>query len=907
MWRVGLCALLVLAACDGKDAEETDTVAMSGPTLTHTPPAGVVEGNAITFDVVAEDADDVRSVTLYHRITGESAFQPVTMTAGDAGTWTAVVESEDVAAPGVDYYFKAADAGATSATSYLPESGASAPFVVAVNVQGLPVPFFEDFELLEEEEDTLQDIGWANATVGFRGYGWDLSTAQLRSGVQSVYHSRGHSETGPMEDWLIGPALDFSTLSDAQVAWWEYGNNVEVAAHSLYVSTGSRDPESGDWVLVADALRAPPEDAWGASQVVDLSAWAGSSTVYVAWVFTGTNADDWWIDDVQVSPLAPFFDTSFTVEPSPIRPGDSGVLTLEVANGSTVDAADLTVTVTFPEGGASTDEGSVTVPSLAAGTTSLEDFTLHVDAETADNSYVPVTITIAEGDTTTEIDGSLLVGLQSIATITYTPSAEESVALVLGVGDPDAPAWERTIYSELTADTVSLTLDVTDDHAMLPPAAGADRWFVRANPSVGGTLEEFTLTVDGVDYRSGDVPAVIVEETVVYLPTPPAFDVTTTTTPTVLSPGDIGSTLTLAVRNVGSDSSGPIVASFASADADLTVTEGGPITLSADTLATDEVAAVTAFSFDVAASHTDSTDVNAVLTLSDDLETWDVPLRLEVPYPVMRITTMEIDDDGHDAVLDAGESAELTLRVTNAGDASSSGIVFGSLTAEATGTAIVDVSTNVESFGSISAGNTKEGADPWDITVLSGADGDTVDLLLTLVDNDRTYEVRTTLVLGESPWQPLSALDDAVSDALDSWDFDIVNGRWRVNDGDLEMELTSDTVFDPTTLFVEMWGQSPGSDWLFHRLIVQGAVVTMEGYGNSGFVDIATATLTYPDAYTVRVSVPTADLGLLLNEFAVGFASGWCGPPDYYCDHFADGWGYPYVAYTTADWFDLSW
>ena len=47
-------------------------------------------------------------------------------------------------------------------------------------------------------------------------------------------------------------------------------------------------------------------------------------------------------------------------------------------------------------------------------------------------------------------------------------------------------------------------------------------------------------------------------------------------------------------------------------------------------------------------------------------------------------------------------------------------------------------------------------------------------------------------------------------------------------------------------------------------------------------------------------------MGLAQNTFDIGLASGWCGPPTYYCDHYPDGWGYPYVAFSAGLWYNIS-
>ena len=37
------------------------------------------------------------------------------------------------------------------------------------------------------------------------------------------------------------------------------------------------------------------------------------------------------------------------------------------------------------------------------------------------------------------------------------------------------------------------------------------------------------------------------------------------------------------------------------------------------------------------------------------------------------------------------------------------------------------------------------------------------------------------------------------------------------------------------------------------------------------------------------------------------FAAGWCGPDEYYCDHYPDGWGYPYVGWSPWLFYSIDW
>lgn len=898
---------MLLAACDGTGDKTPPTDALAGPELVHTAPSTAAEGVALDLTVTATDDDGVASVSLRHRVTGQTEWVLEPMEPGDDDLWTATLEADSVAAPGLEYYFEAIDANESPARTYLPAESTSAPYELAISVDGNALPFVEDFEL-DEGQTAMGDLGWQNASEGFLGYGWALSDVRAHGGSRSVYHSRGYTGTPAMADWLISPPLDFSAVTDAQVSWHEYGVSAERGTHALYISTGSFRPDGLDYELVAETLPTAPEAEWGRSPVVDLSAWAGSPVVYLAWVYAGVDQDDWSIDDVRVEPLQAELGTGFEVTPAPIAPDEDGALTVTVSNTSSVDAADVTVSVAFPSGGASVAEASVDIPGVAAGSSEIAAFALHVDASTPDNSRVPVTVTIALGDTTTVLEESLLVGVASVATIVYTPSAAGSLELVLGVGDPAAPAWEQTVYSADATSTVTLAVDVTDRHALLPPVAGADRWFVRATGEVAGRLDDFSISWDGATFVSEELPAAPAAEAVyAYVPTPPSFEVSATA-PDGLSPGAAGNLASFVIENAGSATQGAVTAWLTSADPDVVIGAAGPVDVTAGTMeAGDRVTLTEAFSFDVSSAHTDSTDVTVELVLSDEVESWTLPVAFAVPFPVMRITAVVIDDEGGDGILDPGETADIELSVTNVGDLTAFGSVSGSLSAEASSTVTATVATDAESYGLIGSGSTKSPSDPWTVAVTGGAEGDELDLLLTLTDSERAYEVRTTLILGEPPWTTLDVEDDATGDALAGWDFDLVGGEYRVMDGVLQIRLSSATVFDPSALFIESWGMSSGGEWSYYRLVLQSGIVTMQGYGSSGFVDISTPTVSYPDATSVLFEVTIADLGLLLDQMDMGFATGWCGPDTYYCDHFPDGWGYPYISWSPSLFFELSW
>ena len=82
---------------------------------------------------------------------------------------------------------------------------------------------------------------------------------------------------------------------------------------------------------------------------------------------------------------------------------------------------------------------------------------------------------------------------------------------------------------------------------------------------------------------------------------------------------------------------------------------------------------------------------------------------------------------------------------------------------------------------------------------------------------------------------------------------------------------------------------------------------TLQGYiSGVGFQPLGTLTVSYPDDYHILWSFDSTDLDLALDQFEIGFASGWCESPEYYCDHYPDSWGYPYVAFNPGQWFELN-
>ena len=901
-----LASFASLAACKDKDAGDSGFVAAVGPTLEQQEPAGgLTEGGALELVVSATDPDGVAGVIVFHRTEGSSYWDTTAMVPADGQLWTATLD--ELYAPGLEYYYKGVDNGAPQAESFLPEGGPGAPFVLAVSAEAAALPWAEDFEL-GEGETSLFTLGWWTPAIAFNGYPFQLTENRAASGETAVVHPRGSASVGALEDWLISPALDLSTLPAAMVTWQELGvSTAAMDTHGLYISTTSRDPSEGGFEAVDSELAAPRDREWGRSKAYDLSAWAGNPQVYLGWRYTGDAADDWYIDDITVGPLAPDLSASLLWLPDPVGPGERAALTVVLTNEVDAAASGVTATLTLPDGGGVLVSETVSVGTVEGLGTGQADFELDLDPGLAENRYLPLAVEVTDGEQTWAYDLQMTVGVPSEAAVSVTVDAPLSANVIVGVGDPDDPIATRTVWAGLlAAGSHDLTVDVTDWYTLLPPGPGEGRWFAEVAGDGVGSVDGFSVSWGGELTEATRLPSFGPDfPATVYAPEPPSPRVVSTS-PSSASPGDTGLPVTLIVRNDGEASSGPVTGELVAVDGDVSVSAGATFSLDPDIWQAGEQHVITGPQIDIGLDHADSTPARFALVLSDGVESWTADVQVAVPWPVLKITGVVIDDSGGDGVLDPGESADVEITVVNTGALSAFAPLSATLRVADSSTAVATVTSESGSFGRLGAGADRD--DDFSLTVDAGAVGDTLDLVLDLTDGTADYAAGVQLVLGEAPWLSLSSTDDALGDNVDGYAFDFVNARYRVTGSQVEIWLSSDVPIDPGTLFIEAWGSSSGADYTYFRWVLQSGSGTFQGYtGSAGFQTIGTLTATFPGDDDVILRFDATDMGLLTDSFRLGLAAGWCGPPEYYCDHFPDNWGYPYDSFSSSRWFDVRW
>ena len=902
---------LLLLACS-KDETDDSQAELLGPELAHTPSAtAVLVGEPIPVLVSAEDPDGVGELKLYYRTVGAGFWNTLELDAADGGReWSGEIPGSEVSSPAMTYYIRAVDLGEFPATSFLPADPDPDAFSVEVQVIGDPLPFVEDFELDGSASD-LWGLGWAQDSAEFRGNPWALSSSRAASGETSIAHLRGSDSSKVIDDYLITPALDFGTAGRTQVTWNELGQLPSGAEHSLWVSTGSRIPSEGDFVKLVD-LAAPADGSFERSVVVELTDLVGERAVYLAWRYAGAATDDWYIDDVAVDVLTVDLSPSVSWTPSPVHPGETTTLTLDLENLVDLAGGPLSVELSFPSGGASLASSVVEIPSIAALGSASVNFELTVESEWPDNSRLPLQFSVTEGEKTWVFADTFLVGVESSGQVVLDLSTAGLLQMELGVGDPDAPIWSETVFSgqpavgELTVD-----VDLTDRYDLLPPDP-SQRWYAKVSGEAIGTMESFTLNYGGVPYQAAVLPGVLGggTEAFSYVPEPPLPVITLlTTTPSTIQPGDTVD-LSIELTNQGAESAGAVVGELTSSDPELTVLSGGPENLTNNVWPAGARRTLESFQVQVSEDHVDSTSVVADLALNDGLESWTVPVSMSVPWPVLRITSIEIDDrtgGDNDGLLEPGETADLDIEITNLGDQGATGLVSAVLTRQSSSTASSTVDGSSTLLGSMAVGVSQD--KDFEVSVDSGASlGETLDLLMTMTDaNGVEYTSEAQIVLGEAPWLYVSTANDPIGDSVGGYTVDLVNARYRVSGGVFELEYLTASAFDASTAFIEMWAVASSGDYSFYRLSLQGSTAKLQGY-DSAFVTLAKPTVTYPDSTTVRMAWNEADMGIGSTQIRAGFGAGWCGSDTgSFCDHFPDNWGYYYTGYDQSNFYSLRW
>jgi len=156
--------------------------------------------------------------------------------------------------------------------------------------------------LSESFEGSFPPAGWTKISNGNANEEWVVTNRAARTGTHSaaIFFS---SANETMDEWLVTPALDLSNQSRARLVFYEAAESWEDygVEHAIKVSTTSpTDVSTFKSVLSMTRSNHQINGFNGGPILVDLTEFAGKATVYVAFFYRGSDADNWFIDDVEV-------------------------------------------------------------------------------------------------------------------------------------------------------------------------------------------------------------------------------------------------------------------------------------------------------------------------------------------------------------------------------------------------------------------------------------------------------------------------------------------------------------------------------------------------------------------------------------------------------------------------------
>lgn len=159
------------------------------------------------------------------------------------------------------------------------------------------VPAVGQQTTLNEGFEDWPPVNWQFYLLGDATDGWrDDFEGIAHTGNQSAYSSISNEFS---DNWMVTPGVLINS-ADYQLTFWEYHDASEFYEKvSVWVSAGSSDPLSGDFVQVYEVSLPITEEVWE-ERVVDLSTYNGQ-TIYVGWRYEGM-FHEYYLDDVVIAP-----------------------------------------------------------------------------------------------------------------------------------------------------------------------------------------------------------------------------------------------------------------------------------------------------------------------------------------------------------------------------------------------------------------------------------------------------------------------------------------------------------------------------------------------------------------------------------------------------------------------------
>ncbi|HOU64018.1 MAG TPA: choice-of-anchor J domain-containing protein, partial [Tenuifilaceae bacterium] len=287
-------------------------------------------------------------------------------------------------------------------------------------------PYLQGFD-----DATFPPMGWTRTQMGTGTVNWARTTPGANSTTAAMWHT--YSSLDP-DSWIVSPPIVLPAEHECALSFFEknqWMGDYEYAG--VYISTGSGEAGHNDFVEIYESSTSKANFTL---EELDISAYAGN-TVYIAFVYQGYYAHDWWVDEVEVTAvLIPDIDAAaLSVDMYPFT--GTGILADVMGTvknrGKQNDTFDVSVSITDEDDvEVFTDTKSITLDAGEEGTV------------TFDQQWLPL------------VDGEYTVTLTTLMTGDEVPENDEVTATVTVV---DYLLWGKNIdYTNSTSGIVSTNL-----------------------------------------------------------------------------------------------------------------------------------------------------------------------------------------------------------------------------------------------------------------------------------------------------------------------------------------------------------------------------------------------------------------------------------------------------------------
>ena len=151
------------------------------------------------------------------------------------------------------------------------------------------LPYSTSFETAAERAD------WTVYTLGSSAVSWSVADDNAATGEYSFVHWWNDAH---LDGWLVSPPLELPDGADPYLTFQQYTLwTFDYRYHGVAISSGSPDPEDGDFVELAE-IDFFSDEEWSEVGPIDITGYSG--TVYLAFHYEGTDGDVWYVDDVFV-------------------------------------------------------------------------------------------------------------------------------------------------------------------------------------------------------------------------------------------------------------------------------------------------------------------------------------------------------------------------------------------------------------------------------------------------------------------------------------------------------------------------------------------------------------------------------------------------------------------------------